>query len=117
MSNSTPSILKQSAAGPSTIVTSPSEKTPQAGPSYVDTNTTGVAHEETATPLNPVQTHVKIDDGLTSVSLWDTAYDGLKEEEETRKLLSAYEDLLSRVPIKGTAIILNSCLDKANNRI
>lgn len=53
-------------------------------------------------PLNPTQTHVKIHDGSTSVSLWDTAYDGLKEEEETRKLLSTYEDLLSRVPIKGS---------------
>lgn len=84
------------------MVTTPSEKTSQAGSNNVDTSITGVAHEETATPLNPTQTHVKIHDGSTAVSLWDTAYDGLKEEEETRKLLSAYEDLLSRVPIKGS---------------
>lgn len=70
------------------MVTTPSEKTSQAGSNNVETYTTGVAHEEIATPLNPTQAHVKIHDGFTSVSLWDTAYDGLKEEEETRKLLS-----------------------------
>ena len=40
--------------------------------------------------------------GLTSASLWDTAYDQLKEEEGTRELLATYEGLLSGVPMEGT---------------
>ncbi|KAJ5631709.1 uncharacterized protein N7484_011809 [Penicillium longicatenatum] len=102
VSGSASSILKQSNTGPSTMITTPSEKTPQTGPNSVNTNTAVVADQETVMPPNPTQRDVNIDEnGITLVSLWDTAYDLLKEEEETRKLLSAYEDLLSRVPIKG----------------
>lgn len=86
------------------MITSPSETTPQKGMNNIKTKSTGVADQEIVTPPDSTQAHVNFEDnGLTSVSLWDTAYEWLKEDEETRELLSAYEDLLSRVPIKGSS--------------
>ncbi|KAJ5256671.1 hypothetical protein N7478_012775 [Penicillium angulare] len=90
------------------MISNPSKKTPQAGPTNVDTNTTEVADQQTAIPPNSTQTEVNIDDdGINLVSLWDRAYDLLKEEEETCRLLSVYEDLLSRVPIQGEVTSLS----------
>ncbi len=39
------------------------------------------------------------DDLAKDYALWDTAYDALKKEEPAR--ITAYEDLLSRVPTRG----------------
>lgn len=65
------------------------------------------AHTEQIQKITPE--HLEVEDEAlsgqsqaTQVSLWDTAYDQLKEEEGTRELLATYEALLSGVSIKGT---------------
>lgn len=88
------SITDQSTTDPSTLISAPSEKTPH-------TRSVEVTGKETPTGLSPAKPLVTdIIYPLPTPALWDKAYDSLKQEKP--KLLCRYEDLLSRVLIKGS---------------
>ncbi|KAJ5606119.1 hypothetical protein N7510_008900 [Penicillium lagena] len=72
------------------------------------TKFTGVTGNETSNDPNPTQplSADTIDAGSTPASLWDKAYDSLKQEKP--ELVSRYEDLLSRVLIRAKASSLSA---------
>jgi hypothetical protein len=95
----TPPILRSTTNSPDLLAPAvppaPSNTTTPASPSNPD---------DKVEEIDPVAIEVQpLDTGKTpaaSVSLWDRAYDVLKEEEPDR--VTEYEQLLSRVLIRGT---------------
>ncbi|KAF7172661.1 hypothetical protein CNMCM5623_004803 [Aspergillus felis] len=103
VSTSTVSIEEQSTTDPSTLIPAPSEKISQTRTKDKMNRTTGVSEAAGVAAPNPIQKQVT-DILLTETSptsLWDEAYDSLKQERP--ELLSGYEDLLSRVLINAEA--------------
>ena len=103
VSTSVVPVTEQSTRDPSTVINAPSETTSRAGTNNIKTGAVGVTVEETpaaAVPNTAPEPATEIiESKSTPVSLWDEAYDSLKQEQP--ELLSKYEDLLSRVLIKG----------------
>lgn len=103
MSTSVVPVTEQSTRDPSTVINAPSETASRTGTNNIKTGAVGVTVEETpaaAVPNTAPEPATEIiESKSTPVSLWDEAYDSLKQEQP--ELLSKYEDLLSRVLIKG----------------
>lgn len=105
VSTSAVSVTEQSTIGPSTVIQAPSETTSRIGTNNIKTaGAVGVTVTETAAAAVPNISESQpadiIETESTPASLWDKAYDSLKQEQP--ELLSEYEDLLSRVLIKGS---------------
>ncbi|KAF7183375.1 hypothetical protein CNMCM7691_003574 [Aspergillus felis] len=103
VSTSTVLIEEQSTTDPSTLIPAPSEKISQTRTKDKMNRTTGVSEAAGVAAPNPIQkqaTDILLTE-TSPTSLWDEAYDFLKQERP--ELLSGYEDLLSRVLINAEA--------------
>ncbi|GFF54066.1 hypothetical protein IFM51744_08267 [Aspergillus udagawae] len=103
VSTSTASLDKQSTANPSTLIPAASEKICLTGTKNKENRAPGVSETAGVAAPNPIQKQATdiIVTETSHTSLWDEAYDSLKQERP--ELLSAYEDLLSRVLISAEA--------------
>lgn len=96
-------LTPQPIADSSTTSIASSEMTPSKDYKDIKPETTEVAQTDaTDSQHSNTDSVTNIQSGeLTQISLWDTAYDSLKEDTDTRDLLEAYESLLSRILVRG----------------
>lgn len=100
MSTSAASITKQSMTDLSASIPPLLETILKAGTNDKQTGAAGATEKDTSAAPNPTQKQATgIIDAESLPSLWDKAYDSLQQEKP--EVLSVYEDLLSRVLIKG----------------